>query len=314
MNCVKMLALSSIVASSIYAGSTDIVNGWNLKGASSAMSVTDFSCAKSIWTYNPTNSTAPWNLYLKNAVTGNYNFPVVSSLAQGQGFWVQGENCVASAFNAYGYPWDNRALTDKVADARYLVSGNTVAYANNIFTLTALKSATVQSRTEIKTNLSIPPKKVYGNVQLTVAPTSYNYGQMNVMLKNITLTKSIFGIDSAITPINLWVAINIKSDQANYAIEIQDDTGTLIGTNKFTGSIVSSASLLNKNLDLSIEVISGGLRFVVMDGQTTYSKDYTNTNITFDDIDSLRFRAAVDLNSASGNSTEFKVLGASTGN
>jgi hypothetical protein len=83
----KILTMSLIAASAIYAGT------WSLKGAISDINATDVQtstdCIKTVWTYDDNGS---WNLYQSyDASQNNYGINQLTTITAGRGYWVNGD-------------------------------------------------------------------------------------------------------------------------------------------------------------------------------------------------------------------------------
>ncbi len=87
---MKKVLLSLAIASSIYAQDISINDGWQLLGATEDLNISKFnnSCVDYIWKYDTGN----WKLHIANGQTYSYTGATISTLTQGQGFWVKGNN------------------------------------------------------------------------------------------------------------------------------------------------------------------------------------------------------------------------------
>jgi len=104
---ILMIAGSTILSTIIYAQNINIQNGWQLLGASENLNVSQFdnSCVDYIWKFNITNIENPqWQIHFANGQTYNYNGAQISSLNDGIGFWVKGNNINGCNINTNKLP------------------------------------------------------------------------------------------------------------------------------------------------------------------------------------------------------------------
>ncbi len=80
----KLIPISLIAAATLYAGTT-INTGWNLVGAVADVNPSTINCAKTVWTYDQTNG---WSLFQNVDSTQNFNYPTLSNISMGSGFWI----------------------------------------------------------------------------------------------------------------------------------------------------------------------------------------------------------------------------------
>lgn len=301
MKTCYIIGMSTVLSTYLAAGSLDFQNGWNLKGADKQISVSELECAKAIWKYDNSNSSNPWKVHHKYITSHGYD--TFTTINQGEGFWVLGENCDGNSgvvdpqtIHAFGFEWRDRKF-DKINDPRYQVNGNTIKLtSDNKIELLALKDSGNESRTEILTTIP-PSKKIESTINITDGASSYNFAQFNALFYNATWDQTLntnFGTSGWI-----YAGISIKSNSAYFWIEVGDNQGEIVfDTSNINTEIVTGINLSNKNIYLSTEVIPNGVRFTVNDGINTYTKDYLNSNINFDFINSVRFRSRVDDNKA----------------
>lgn len=331
----RVITLSALLAGSLFASGVYVQDGWNLKGADKNLNVSEVPCAKQIWLYDQ-YSEPKWKLYHKYTNSNNYGYPVVNTINQGQGFWVLGEGCsnnppvdgnstdgnmtAPATFHAFDKEWQNRRFFDKSQDPRYLVDGNIIKLNNPIVELISKKKTDVDSRTEMKVVDLKPVNMVEAKVNLKVSTTNFNRGQMNLLFKDASIDSSLsdktIGISKALVVVSTFVA-KVK---LFYWITVEDNSGNILwDTTGMDTTIADNLNLVGKDVKLSVKVIPNGVRFDIEDDTNqTYSKEYINTKIGFDAIDSLRFRARVDDPRAkensviSGDETVFEVLGVET--
>jgi len=82
---MKRICLSSLLLASTLSAGVNIHTGWNLLGATEDTNPGTIHCAKTIWSYDQEHG---WSLYQNIDTTQNFNFPQLSSISKGQGFWV----------------------------------------------------------------------------------------------------------------------------------------------------------------------------------------------------------------------------------
>jgi hypothetical protein len=89
----KVISLSLIGASLLFAGSININKGWNLVGAVDNIDPTTLNCAETVWTYD--SNTSSWNLYQTFNNNTNFGHHNLNHISQGQGFWIK-SNCATT--------------------------------------------------------------------------------------------------------------------------------------------------------------------------------------------------------------------------
>ena len=106
------LVSSVVLSSTIYAQDINIQNGWQLLGATEDINVSKFdnNCVDFIWKYDNGN----WKVHIANGQNYNYTGSTISSLNQGDGFWVKGNDVDGCNVNLGTYiPFTNSLIQNK---------------------------------------------------------------------------------------------------------------------------------------------------------------------------------------------------------
>ena len=188
----KIIPLSLIAASTLFAGSINVNTGWNLVGAVDDINPSSISCVKAIWAYDQLNG---WSLHQNIDTSTNFGYDQISTLSKGQGFWLNSDcqttieysdtTTSSSYFDLFGFNWE-----DVKKDDRYTVLGNTVSHDSSLITLETVIREDLDSRTEVKTSLSTPSKSVSSTLKITQTDTGYNKLEFRAY-SNVTISSDV---------------------------------------------------------------------------------------------------------------------------
>ena len=105
MKKLSTIASTLLLSVSVYSQEINIKNDWQLLGAvdNISISIFDNSCVDYIWTYDNSDSSEPWKLYIANGQSSDaaLSYPSIDSINKGQGYWLKGnDNCNINAFES----------------------------------------------------------------------------------------------------------------------------------------------------------------------------------------------------------------------
>ncbi len=310
----KFSFASVLLASSLFATSIPLNQGWNLVGAVNNIDPQSIGCAKTIWTYRDSG----WSLYVRdNSDQNNYGFPQVNTINAGEGFWVNADSScnidfsdsgdvsptVGSEYYAYGLH-----LQDRKSDEVYTVSNslgtNSVVFDANTstFTLSAFRDDNRDSRAGLVLYDS-DITSVQATVNLHTDGTTWeNRAQLNVEGMAISGNSDAQG-EAGIIIVQDGIA-------AWYDLDYSDGTWTSL----YGESLATGGNYKDRDLNVRITVDGTKIVYEVTDatngsliGTKTYDTD-TNASATIaSGIGRVEVRARVkdnaDLNAQAAPSS-----------
>ncbi len=303
-----------LLASSLFATSIPLNQGWNLVGAVNNIDPQSIGCAKTIWTYR----NGGWSLYVRdNSDQNNYGFPQINTINAGEGFWVNADSScnidfsgsadvsptVGSEYYAYGL-----YLRDRKSDEVYTVSNslgtNSVIFDANTstFTLSAFRDDNRDSRAGLvlyDSNIT----SVQATVNLHTDGTTWeniaqlNVGRMAISGNSDTLGEA--GIVIAQDGIATW-----------YTLDNSDGTWTEV----YGDNLATSGNYKDRDLNVRITVDGTKIVYEVTDatdgsliGTKTYDTDTNASSTIASSIGKVEVRARVkdnaDLNAQAAPSS-----------
>lgn len=229
---MKKIVLALALSIAAWSATTVKINsGWNLVGAIGSITPSQIPCAQTVWTYEG----GAWKLYTSDGTdTNNYGFTPLTSIQEGQGFWVNaGTNACSVDFSNLTYvPTVGQmyldyglVVQDRKSDARYTIPGNTVSYDETAktFTLTAVKNSVSDSRAGILLGGWTTPQPLSVveatlNLQTTNTGSTANRAQLNIgkiPLTHFLNAKASAGAILSSQGIDVWYEIDF--DDGNYS-------------------------------------------------------------------------------------------------
>jgi hypothetical protein len=255
-------------------------------GAVSDLNTSGIPCARTVWVYDPSyTATNGWALYQTiNSTNNNYNYPQLSTINQGQGFWVEAtcndtitfvdgtpvSGIVPMNFTMFNLNWTQTLIAPSYKPlVTYLGDGNTIVPSDSNITLSTSKVAGYESRTQIETTVSSMGAEA--SLMITDTATGYNKTQLrthsDVYIPDDIKTSS--GLQS--NNVTAQCMITITGKKMSAQVYLTDGTKDVEVYNQNMYYDETTMVFLNNQLDLKI---------VSDDTSVTFSAISSNSSIS----------------------------------
>lgn len=301
----KTISLSLIAASTLLAASVPVTTGWNLIGAVDNIDPSNIDCVKTAWVYDASDTTGnPWRLYTNTNAGYNtpdvYGYSSISTVTQGQGFWLNSSCDTSVDFNSTTsttptyFSMFNLNWEDVKKDTRYTTVGNSIVPSSTFATLTTSKSDNQESRTEMATYLSSPVMGANASLKLTDSSTGYNKVQFRVHCDTTMADGSNVRTYSVIGITGKKIFAYTVVDDGTTETKVFDSQTNYSEDAMYYDSATSS--LIGKDITVSIQNNNGTIGFsAVSSGLTIGTVSFTPpTGTVTSGIDTIKVRTSID--------------------